>query len=209
MLPNLALIALGANMSSLAGPPGLSIRFALQLINRHRGLTLGSASRIYRTPAHPPGSGPDYANACATLRTTLAAPALLEALHEIEAQMGRRRDGGRWAARGIDIDLLAMGEQVAPDAAVQDQWRALAPDQQQVLTPDGLILPHPRLQDRAFVLVPLAEIAPGWRHPRTGKTVADMLAALPADDRGAMRVWLDNQQLTDHIASSALSDSNR
>ncbi len=209
MLTNLALIALGANLSSLAGSPDQSVRFALRLINSHNDLTLGSVSRIYQTPAHPAGSGPDYANACATLRTSLTAPALLDVLHSIEAGMGRQRDGSRWGARGIDLDLLAMGDQVAPDAAIQDEWRGLAPDRQQVTAPDRLILPHPRMQDRAFVLMPLADIAPQWRHPRTDASVAEMLAALPAAERAAVRVWLDNPPPTDQVTGSALSDSNR
>lgn len=123
--------------------------------------------------------------------------------------MGRQRDGSRWGARGIDIDLLAMGDQVAPNAAVQDEWRGLAPDRQQATAPDRLILPHPRMQDRAFVLVPLADVAPQWRHPRTGASVAEMLAALPAAERDALRVWLDNHPPTDQVTGSALSDSNR
>ena len=66
-----------------------------------------------------------------------------------------------------------------------------------------------RMQDRAFVLVPLADVAPQWRHPRTGASVAEMLAALPAAERAAVRVWLDNPPPTDQVTGSALSDSNR
>ncbi len=113
----------------------------------------------------------------------------MSVLHGIEAELGRTRttDAQRWQARGIDLDLLAMGQQVLPNSATQDAWRNLHPAEQQSATPPELILPHPRLQDRAFVLVPLAEIAPDWRHPRTGLTVTQMLAALPQAERDAIQ----------------------
>lgn len=137
-----------------------------------------AVSRFWRSPAYPPGSGPDYVNAAAVVRTALGPEDTLAALHRVEATLGRTRTGERWQARGIDLDLLAMGDLVLPDAATQDQWRALPPEQQVQATPRTLILPHPRLQDRGFVLAPLAEVAPSWRHPRTGQTVSQMLAAL-------------------------------
>ncbi|MDO5643079.1 MAG: 2-amino-4-hydroxy-6-hydroxymethyldihydropteridine diphosphokinase [Paracoccus sp. (in: a-proteobacteria)] len=205
----LTLIALGANLSSLAGAPADSLRFALKLINRHDRLLLGPVSRLFASAAFPAGSGPDYVNACAMLETDLSPEALLALLHGIEASMGRSRDGSRWGARGIDIDLLAMGDLVLPDAPTHDLWRELASGEQARVAPDRLILPHPRLQDRAFVLVPLAEIAPGWCHPRLGLSVAEMLDALPAADRAAVRVLLDNRAPTGQVTGFVPSDSNR
>lgn len=143
-----------------------------------QGLALRAVSRFWRTPAHPAGSGPDYVNAAALVAAEAEPEAILALLHGIEAHLGRTRAGGRWAARGIDLDLLAVGSAVLPDAAMQDRWRSLAPAAQAQVAPEGLILPHPRLQDRGFVLLPLAEIAPGWVHPRTGQSVRAMLAAL-------------------------------
>jgi 2-amino-4-hydroxy-6-hydroxymethyldihydropteridine diphosphokinase len=84
--------------------------------------------------------------------------------------------------RTLDLDLLAVGDLVLPDATTYAEWRALPADLQRLRAPDDLILPHPRMQDRAFVLVPLADVAPDWVHPVLGLSVAEMRDGLPADD---------------------------
>ena len=181
------LVALGANLPFGDAPPEETLRRALKALSKE-GLSVLAVSRFFATPCFPAGAGPDYVNAAAVLAASPESdPAsILVSLHKVESDFGRSREV-RWGMRTLDLDLLAMGDSVLPDAATQDAWRDLPPEAQARTAPDRLILPHPRLQDRAFVLVPLADVAPDWQHPRTGRRVLDMLAALPAADRDAVK----------------------
>lgn len=143
-------------------------------------------SRFFRTPAFPAGSGPDFVNAAFAIDWPGSPEDLLSLLHRVEADAGRTRIN-RWEARVLDLDLVAFGDDVRPDPATQTEWRNLPLAQAATRSPDRLILPHPRLQDRAFVLAPMADIAPDWRHPLTGRTVTEMLAALPPAERADIR----------------------
>ena len=109
----------------------------------------------------PASDQPWYVNAVAEVVTKLAPDRLLLVLHEVEQAFGRVRSVAN-AARTIDLDLLDFRGEIAPGG------------------PGRATLPHPRLQDRAFVLRPLADLAPGWRHPATGRPIQALLAALPA-----------------------------
>jgi 2-amino-4-hydroxy-6-hydroxymethyldihydropteridine diphosphokinase len=182
-----ALVALGANLPFEGVPPEETLRQGLKALSKE-GLAVLAVSRFFATPCFPAGAGPDYVNAAAVLEIGPEADATstLAVLHRIEAQYGRKRET-RWGMRTLDIDLLALGDSVLPNAETQDEWRDLDPALQARSAPDRLILPHPRLQDRAFVLVPLADVAPGWVHPRTGRSVAEMLAALPEADRAEVK----------------------
>lgn len=174
------LVAFGTNKGFGEMSPEMLINEAAQCLSAALGAKL-RLSGLFRTPCFPAGAGPDYVNAAAvmTLRHIMSPDTILQHLHQVEARFGRQRST-RWAARTLDIDLLAMGEAILPDAATQAHWQGLSVDDQQRQTPDHLILPHPRLQDRAFVLVPLADIAADWRHPVLALSVREMLAALPA-----------------------------
>ena len=157
----LILVALGANLPGPAGSAAATVRAAAAQLDA--GATrVAAASRIWESPPWPPSDQPWYANAVVRLETALDAAALLAHLHALEIAFGRVR-GMRNAARTLDLDLIDYdGMLRAPPQA--------APE-----------LPHPRMAARAFVLLPLAEIAPDWRHPGSGASIADLIAGLPAD----------------------------
>ena len=180
------LVAIGGNLQFTSVSSAETILLAAERMREggQRGVRL---SRLYATPSFPPGSGADYVNAAAVVDAGRFGPAeALNWLHGIEAEFGRERRE-RWGGRVLDLDLVAMGDEVLPDAATQDHWRALPLTDQRRITPGQLILPHPRVQDRAFVLVPLADVAPDWRHPRLNMTVTEMLARLPTADLAGIR----------------------
>lgn len=163
---DMILIALGSNLPFCGQPPADIITCALRALEKIA--TVAAQSRLYDSPAWPDPTDPPYVNAVARIETGLGPEAFLAALHALEAGFGRRR-GRPNASRTLDLDLL--------------DYNGLL---RQAGGPDGLVLPHPRIQDRGFVLAPLAEIAPGWRHPVSGKSAEALMARL--NDRSAWPV---------------------
>ena len=146
------LIGLGSNLGDRAA----NIRKALTLLEASGHFHLEKRSLLYETePFGPPQ--PDFLNGAARGETDLPPEGLLRLFKKVEKETGRE-DGPRWGPRVVDLDLLFYGESV-------------------VETP-SLTVPHPRLAEREFVLVPLSEIAPSWRHPKLHKTVLELLEAL-------------------------------
>lgn len=180
------LIALGSNLCAREEDPESTLGRALDMLRTASGIAVQAVSGWYSSPAFPPGSGPAFVNGAAVLDTALAPEDVLAVLHGVEARLGRKRLK-RWGPRVCDLDLLARGDAVIPDRAIVERWMRLPPERAAEETPDRLILPHPRMHERAFVLVPLAGIAPHWRHPLLRQSVAEMLSALPEEDRAAVR----------------------
>jgi len=179
-----ALIAVGSNQDSIWGSAGKTVMQSVRVLEDALGRK-ARVSRLYRTPAFPAGAGPDFVNAALCIESGQSADAVLAVLHDIEAQAARVREV-RWGPRTLDLDLIGFDQLVLPDLATFRRWHDLNPEDQQKYAPQTLILPHPRLQDRAFVLVPLAEVAPDWVHPVSGRSVSLMLSALPQADRDAV-----------------------
>jgi 2-amino-4-hydroxy-6-hydroxymethyldihydropteridine diphosphokinase len=155
-------IGLGANLPHPTyGAPVDTLKAALADLGA-RGIAIQALSPWYRSAPVPVSDQPWYLNAVARIATELPADRLLEVLHEVEEAFGRVRSEPN-AARRIDLDLLDFRGEIAPGG------------------PGKATVPHPRMTARAFVMRPLADLAPAWRHPVTGTPIAALVAALPAD----------------------------
>ncbi|MBV1866014.1 MAG: 2-amino-4-hydroxy-6-hydroxymethyldihydropteridine diphosphokinase [Rhodobacteraceae bacterium] len=171
---SLCIIATGSNLPSGLRGEQPAVGTALELLSRE-SLKILHVSPSYRSPAFPAGSGPDYVNGAVLVSTRLSREETLAVLHKIEKNVGRTRRI-RWEPRVIDLDLIDYAGQIAPDMAEFKTWFEMPLKKQMEKAPEQLILPHPRLQDRPFVLIPMRDIAPNWRHPVTGSSVSQMLA---------------------------------
>ncbi|WP_375688364.1 2-amino-4-hydroxy-6-hydroxymethyldihydropteridine diphosphokinase [Pseudooceanicola sp. LIPI14-2-Ac024] len=176
--PRRYLAAIGGNQPNGPLSPVENVLSGLAALGP-AGLHLTACSALYRTPAFPSGSGPDFVNAAMAFTSAMAPDEVMEKMHLIEAAHNRERRE-RWAGRTLDLDLLDCDGIVQPDGETWRHWHDLAPERQRETAPGQLILPHPRLHERAFVLVPLRDVAPAWRHPILARTVAEMCADLPA-----------------------------
>ena len=156
------IVALGSNLGGEYGSSWSALNRALEGFGEI-GLIVKAKSSVWRSAAWPDPTAPGYLNAVALVETELGPEAVLAALHGLEARSGRRRARVN-EPRVLDLDLIAYGRMV--------------------LDGPGLLIPHPRAAERLFVMGPLAEIAPGWRHPVTGVRV-DVLAAAATVGRDA------------------------
>ena len=159
-------LGLGGNL----GDRRANLEAALRGLERFPATRLLAVSGLYETPpVGGPGGQQNYYNAACGVETLLTPKEFLAAIHALERELGRNRPGEiRWGPRIIDIDILL--------------WGAL------ILDEEDLIIPHPRLAERAFALVPLAEIAPGAAHPAARATIRELLERIPEKDAGIRRV---------------------
>ena len=154
------LIGMGANLPSPAGAPQQTLEAALAAL-AEAGIALERRSPWYRSAPLPLEDQPWYVNGVVSVATRLAPVELLGLLHRVEARFGRVRRQ-RNEPRVLDLDLLDYNGKLRQEMPV---------------------LPHPRLHERAFVLLPLADIAPDWRHPASGASLATLIVALPPGQR--------------------------
>ena len=151
-----AFIGIGSNLDD----PIAQVKNAIDALGQINDARLSDASRLYRNPPMGPVEQPDYVNAVAALETGLSAEALLAELQRLEAEAGRKRNGVRWGPRPLDLDLLLYGEVVIDTPLLQ--------------------VPHAGIPERAFVLYPLAEIAPDVSVPGMGP-IGELLAGVSDD----------------------------
>jgi 2-amino-4-hydroxy-6-hydroxymethyldihydropteridine diphosphokinase len=151
----IAFVALGANLGDRLG----TLRAAVAALASIPRVSLLAASSAWDTAPVGPPDQPRYLNAAVALRTSRSPRELLAELLEIEKRFGRDRDGSRWTARTLDLDIILFGNAIVSEG--------------------DLAVPHPRFRERAFVLLPLAEIAGNARDPVTGESVESLLRACP------------------------------
>jgi 2-amino-4-hydroxy-6-hydroxymethyldihydropteridine diphosphokinase len=165
VLDRLAVIGLGSNLAGSYSSREALLEAALATF-ASLGIKIRARSSWWSSAAWPDPTRPEYLNAVALVETEASPTALLSLLMKLERDFGRRRDE-RHADRTLDLDLIAYGRERLDDA--------------------DLVLPHPRASERGFVMGPLAEIAPAWRHPVTGETaLALALRATVGADAGAV-----------------------
>lgn len=163
------LVALGANLPGTEGRPAETLRAALRAMPTF-GIKVVRSAPFYHTPALASYVQPDYVNSVAVVEAALPPEALLDTLHRIEGLFGRVRRG-RWAPRVLDLDLIDYQGVITPGRSAVSGVAGMP-----------IALPHPGVGERGFVLVPLRDVAPDWRHPVSGESVDELIARLPAGE---------------------------
>lgn len=171
------IVALGANLPGPTGQsPAETLEQALSAL-LEKGCRLIAQSEWFETEPVPVSDQPWFVNGVAIIETEHDAKTLLEFCFDIEHEFGRERNI-RWEARVLDIDIVSFNNEVTPSP---DIW-GLESNKEN----EHLVLPHPRMHQRSFVLAPLVAIAPEWQHPVLGETAKDLLGKI--EDKGVVRL---------------------
>jgi 2-amino-4-hydroxy-6-hydroxymethyldihydropteridine diphosphokinase len=166
-------IALGSNLET----QNLS---RLEIINRAMGylsqnnIILVKVSSFWESGSYPDRTQPDFINAVVEVHSELNPYQVLLELKNIEKKMGRKKKN-RWGNRVLDLDIIGSGSIILPNKFEFNKWLKMPLHKQIKIQPDELILPHPRIQDRLFVLKPLDEVDPNWTHPVLNKTSLELI----------------------------------
>ncbi len=174
-------LALGSNLPYGDIGPMQVIEDAIIAL-QDAGLDQANVSGFYRTEPVPKSDQPDFINCAVTGKISHKALKMLDICQSVEQSFGRDRST-RWGARTLDIDIINYDNQTYPSIEV---WRAVAENMDANTEMPKLVLPHPFMHQRAFVLKPLCDLAPGWRHPVYSRTAADLLSQQPEQDRASV-----------------------
>ncbi|MEE2705199.1 MAG: 2-amino-4-hydroxy-6-hydroxymethyldihydropteridine diphosphokinase [Pseudomonadota bacterium] len=155
------IIAFGANLNSHVGSPMVTIKSAISAL-QSRGIIFVKYSRFFETTPVPPSNNRNYINSVAIIETQMNPYELLNACHEVELMYGRERSYKN-SPRTIDIDILAYNNIVIKNRKIQ--------------------IPHPRLHEREFVMIPLGEIAPNWKHPFLNISISELISNLETNNK--------------------------
>ena len=185
-----ALVALGSNRHGRLGAPEEAFVRVARALGEMPGMRLLALSGLWRTQAVGLARQPSFLNAVIMLETVLPAEELLAALRRLEIRAGRL-SARAWGPRALDLDLLDYAGQARrpPGMGRLGQGRAVHRWQKR-----GLVLPHPAMHARAFVLLPLLDVAPRWRHPLLGAPALALAARLPAAHRAACAPLLKDER---------------
>lgn len=180
-------LGLGANLPFAGRPPLETLKAAIAELSKG-ALEQVLVSGFYATTPVPYTDQPDFVNCVVSAKTGMSASDLLTFCQKVEGMFGRTRDS-RWQARTLDIDILAMSELVMPS---HSEWPQLMEEGRNGTVAAPLIIPHPRLHERAFALVPFADVGATWRHPLMQTSIGEMMDALPQSElTGVRRISLE------------------
>ena len=180
-------LILGANMPSKFGDILTTLKMCVEYIQSEETIDFISQSKWYESESFPDKSKPTFINAGIKVKSNLDPYQILKIIDEIEKGFGRTREN-RWDSRVCDIDIIYCDKKIVPNRKILEKWMSMKIEEQLITTPQTLILPHPRIQDRLFFLCPLNELSPNWRHPILGKTAKEMLDSIPQNALDVLQV---------------------